>query len=190
MARMIEKILLTAVVIIFVAINVVFISGQTGLSILNQEDNQKETQERITQAEAITIALDHAPGTVTEVESGMKNGRLVYEIEIIDGNTEIEVKVDTKTGNIVSTKREEREDEEEEELTQEEVQQLTTSPITEEKAIQIALAEVKGQVFQVSTEKEGGKILYEVEIFYNGNIVEVEIDASTGNIIEIEWEED
>ncbi|MEO0980285.1 MAG: PepSY domain-containing protein [Pseudomonadota bacterium] len=55
------------------------------------------------------------------------------------------------------------------------------------KAIEIALKEVPGTVQESELEKEDGKQVYEIEILTaDGQEMEVEIDAATGAVLEIE----
>ncbi len=187
MTRLIEKIILAIVVVAFLAMNILFISGQTEI----RDKTSPQVTERITQKEAVALALDKVPGTVTEVETHLIKGAWVYEVEIQNDNTESEVKVDAKTGTVLAIEKEEiSHDDREEEITKEELQQLTKGPITEQKAKDIAVSHVKGYATSVETEKENGILVYEVEVIYNGDSVEVEIDANTGEVLEIEWEDD
>ena len=63
--------------------------------------------------------------------------------------------------------------------------------ITEEQAIQIALAEVPGKVVETEREKEDGVDMYGVEIKTDsGAVKEVEIDANTGEVLNIEDDDD
>ena len=79
------------------------------------------------------------------------------------------------------------EDEKDDEISSEELDKID-GLITEEQAEQIALEHIgKGTVTNFESEREGGKILYEVEI---DNEVEVEIDAESGRILEVEWEDE
>lgn len=58
-------------------------------------------------------------------------------------------------------------------------------------AIEIALKEVPGTVQETELEKEDGKQVYEIEILTaDGQEMEVEIDAETGAILEIEADGD
>lgn len=52
---------------------------------------------KITQEEAIAIALNESPGTVTKAELDDDNE---YEIEIQDGNKEFDYEIDAATGEI------------------------------------------------------------------------------------------
>lgn len=63
--------------------------------------------------------------------------------------------------------------------------------LTEDQAIEIALAEVPGTVQDTELEREDGVMVFEIEILAtDGTEMEVEIDANTGTIIEVEAEEE
>ncbi|MCY9581513.1 PepSY domain-containing protein [Paenibacillus alvei] len=65
-----------------------------------RENVRRQTQNRqaaISKEQAVAIALQETPGKVTEIDSD-KN---VYEIEIRNGNREVEYKIDKYTGKIV-----------------------------------------------------------------------------------------
>jgi uncharacterized membrane protein YkoI len=62
---------------------------------------------------------------------------------------------------------------------------------TVEQAMEIALAEVPGEVQETELEREDDMLVYEVEILTaDGEEMEVEISADTGEILEIEAEDD
>lgn len=59
--------------------------------------------------------------------------------------------------------------------------------LSEAEAIEIALMEVPGEVQEVELEREDGMQVYEVEILTaEGVEMEVEINADTGDILEVE----
>ncbi|WP_055740673.1 PepSY domain-containing protein [Heyndrickxia shackletonii] len=61
--------------------------------------------------------------------------------------------------------------------------------ISEKQAEDIALKRIKGDVLNVEMEKEEGKTYYEVKIITSNKVLfEVEIDAHTGKIVEVENE--
>src|SRR5690625_1634388 len=62
--------------------------------------------------------------------------------------------------------------------------------ISLEKAIQIALNEFPGTVYEAELDREDGRLIYEIEIKANGEEADFDIDAFTGEIISIEIEED
>ena len=63
--------------------------------------------------------------------------------------------------------------------------------VTEEAAIKIALEQIPGTVEEVELEDENGTIVYEIEIrAEDGTEQEVEIDATTGEVVKVEAEDD
>ncbi|WP_075617357.1 PepSY domain-containing protein [Paenisporosarcina indica] len=55
---------------------------------------------KVSMDEAIEIALKQANGTVEEVEIEKEHSKLYYKIEIVDGGKEVDVLVDTDSGNV------------------------------------------------------------------------------------------
>lgn len=63
--------------------------------------------------------------------------------------------------------------------------------LTAEQAIQIALAEVPGEIRELELEDEAGKRVFEIEIMAaQASETTVKIDAMTGDILKIEVEDD
>lgn len=63
--------------------------------------------------------------------------------------------------------------------------------LSQAQAIEIALAEVAGEVKEVELENEYTKLVYEIEVLAEDGVLrEVEIHADTGEILEIEIEDD
>ena len=60
--------------------------------------------------------------------------------------------------------------------------------ISENEAKKIALKQVEGEIIGVELEKDDGITCYEVKIKRSNNIYEVEVDANTGKIVEVERE--
>lgn len=80
-------------------------------------------------------------------------------------------------------------DEQDEALNEEQLRGID-GLITRSKAEEIALAEVGGMVVGFESEKENGRIIYGVDIIVSGEDVEVEVDARTGEILEVEYGDD
>jgi uncharacterized membrane protein YkoI len=62
--------------------------------------------------------------------------------------------------------------------------------VTLSKAIEFALAKVDGQALNVEVELENGKPVIEVKILSDGKLWEVEIDGTTGAVLEVEQDDD
>ena len=54
----------------------------------------------LTREEAINIALAEVSGTVDRVETEIDNGRLVWKIRIVSGNTRSDIRIDDLTGQV------------------------------------------------------------------------------------------
>jgi uncharacterized membrane protein YkoI len=66
-----------------------------------------------------------------------------------------------------------------------------TPTLTQAQAVEIALAKVPGEVQETELEREDGVQVYEIEILTaDGVEMEVEINADSGEILEIEAEDD
>lgn len=65
-----------------------------------------------------------------------------------------------------------------------------TYRINSEMAIQIALQQVPGQVLRVELDYENGILIYEIYIRTTYGIYEVNVDATTGQVLKIESEND
>ncbi|MCM3452666.1 PepSY domain-containing protein [Heyndrickxia oleronia] len=66
---------------------------------------------------------------------------------------------------------------------------VTKTAITAEQAISIAKKEIDGTVTKVEKDEDDGIIKYEVELQSNQGEVDIDIDANTGKIIEIDYED-
>lgn len=60
--------------------------------------------------------------------------------------------------------------------------------ISREEAIQIALQQVRGRVFKAELDTENGRWVYEIGIRVNYAVYEVTVDATTGQIISIDYD--
>ena len=62
----------------------------------------------------------------------------------------------------------------------------TPPPVTEEQAKAIAAAAAGGTAVSITSENEGGELVYEVEVQTGTGRVEVEVRASDGGVMEME----
>ena|GEM_PF-916777 len=152
----------------------------------NEKQKKKSSKEKIDKTvidmkKAIQIALNEFPGTVYEAEIDREDGRLVYEIEIYDNGEKAELDIDAYTGEITSIEIKKK---------NKKIIASAKAVITMEKAIQIALNEFPGTVYEAELDREDGRLIYEIEIKANGEEADFDIDAFTGEIISIEIEED
>ncbi|NLL71929.1 MAG: PepSY domain-containing protein [Clostridiales bacterium] len=66
--------------------------------------------------------------------------------------------------------------------------QWSNGLISLEEAIQIALQEVPGRAVKAELESKNGLLIYEVDIVSDYGDYEVRVDASTGNVIRVEYD--
>jgi uncharacterized membrane protein YkoI len=183
MVRTTDKIVLGVFVVLFLGLASVFI---TALNSDSGVSGDVVSSSQISEAKAVQVAQSAVSGNLQGVQSPIVNGEKVYEVELISNSgTEIEVLV-SLNGDILDIEYEE----DEEELSSNQLKSID-GIISESEAEEIALNEVgSGRVIEVEAEREGGRLLYEVEIKDGVDIVEVEIDAETGEVLEVEVEDE
>ena len=185
MANALEKIILGLVVVLIFGISSFLIGAQTSDDSVKVNAPQQSSS-AISPENAKIIALSAVPGAITDFEYGVEGKIAVYEVEIESNGKKNEIIIDKNAGSIISIETEEDDDSD---IVLSEIESRGIF-ITEEKARQIAIGAVGGSVLGISKEKEGGIILYEIEMQVNGEKAEVEINAENGEVIEIEWGDD
>ena len=155
-------------------------AGVVGASTIQNRQAALVSEAKIKMAEARQIALGRVPGTIKEGRLHREDGKTVFEIEVHTANGEAtEVYVDAIDRGIVKVesagkvKNRDR-------LTSE-------ARITFEQAEQASLRRVPGTIVESELERENGKIVYSLKIISaDGNESEVEIDAVSGEVLEVE----
>ncbi|MDA3129984.1 PepSY domain-containing protein [Aliibacillus thermotolerans] len=150
----------------------------------------------ISKEEAKQIATEQYPGTVTEVERERENGKEVYEMEITGDEYKYELKLDANTGKIVKLDEKEKVQKQinkrsasSEKENNHQQQNDSTFPVSMDEAINIALAETGGTVKEAELDDDDGMTYYEIEINSNKGEAEVEVNAYTGEIIQISYDD-
>ena len=69
--------------------------------VASKQQSNPDAQQPISKSQAINIAHTVAKGTVVKTELDEDDGRLVYEIELRDGNTGYELDINAYTGKVV-----------------------------------------------------------------------------------------
>lgn len=148
-------------------------------------------QPLLTIEDAKAKALAHAglkadQVTFTEAKLERDHGKEIYDIEFYTaGYEEYDYEIDARTGEILEI------DYDADSFTP---PASAGTIISQEKAREIALAKVPGadasHIKKLKLDKDDGKQVYEVEIFYKGVEYDMEIDAVTGTILEYEMDRD
>ncbi|SFE74838.1 PepSY domain-containing protein [Alteribacillus iranensis] len=156
--------------------------------------------------EAKSIASEQYPGKVTEVELETKNGKKIYEVEITGDTYKYELKLDATTGEIIrldekekiekepntnpssndTTKQQENKDGDDNGKAE---PQANNVAIDMKKAQDIALSETGGTIMEAELDEDDGRTYYEFEINTDKGEAEVEVDAFTGEIILISYDD-
>ena len=168
---------------------------------LAKDDLALLAEAKIGKAQAEKIALAKVPdATVKAVEIEKEKGKLIWSLDLTrPGSKDItEVEVDALTGKVVNVeietpKDQAKEAEEAKEAAEEKAEQAklaSKAKISQAEAEKIALTKVpKGKVKETEIEKEFfGSLHWEVKLTTPGttDITEVEVDAKTGEIKEVE----
>ena len=148
--------------------------GSTSLLSGNAQENKVLTMQEIEKK-----ALAILSGTVTDIEFDQERTGDVYEVEITTATEEHELKFDAYTGELLKQKKEAL-DNDDDRNTQ--VENNTAVKVTKEQAIKIALSKAKGLVKKV--ELDDG--VYEIEIVDGQLEYDIDIHATTGEIVEFE----
>jgi uncharacterized membrane protein YkoI len=138
---------------------------------------------RVSMEECLSVALERYPGKVKEIEFGLEDGVPHYEFEILTADgLETEVECSAMTGAIVEVEWENENMDLDAFLAQ--------SRVSPAQARKIALRRVPGKVTKMDLETNSmGQMSYEFEIrTRDGEDVDVEIDAMSGNVMEVETE--
>ena len=112
---------------------------------------------QLTEQQIKDIIVKEVPnGQITKFKLDKEHGKMVYEVEVIDGNVEKEFDIDAETGTVLKSESETK----------------------------IALKESKnGKFKEIELKNKKGTLVYEVEL--NEGLMEREfiIDANTGEIL-------
>ena len=146
----------------------------------------------ITLEEAKAVALKHAKLTADQVtfvkqKLEREDGRQVYDIEFYTSDyKEYDYEIDAATGLILEV------DSDADSFTPPDPS--VTGTISQDKAREIALAQVPGatakNMTKLTLDRDDGRLIYEIEIKYNGMEYDFEINAADGAILEMEMDED
>lgn len=128
------------------------------------------------------------PGNITEFELDTEDGRVIYEIEIKDENVKYDLDVDANTGEVIKVdeKKYKQNKKNTDEVTETETK--LEDIISVEEAEAIAQKEFSGTVTQLELDKDDGRYVYEIELRNGNQEAEMDIDAKTGEILELELE--
>lgn len=170
------------------------ISGGIGINALAGDDNlnlsKAQSEKLIGFEKAKEVALNEAKGTIESIDLEKSNGKTFYEIDI-DGekSNEFEVRVDAYNAKVLNV-REDQDDQDDDDYGDQDKVDSNTKLITEAKAIEIAQEQIEGTLLEIGLDSDDGRYEYELELRTTKGKAEFTIDASTGDILESEFDED
>ena len=131
----------------------------------------------ISEQQAKDIVKKESPnGQITKFKLDRENGRMVYEIEVMDGNIERDYEIDAETGAIVKLEQEQK--------NHGNNNSVNNLKISYDKAKEIALKNSKnGKFKEIELKHKNGVLVYDVEIAEGFMDREFLIDANTGAIL-------
>ena len=86
-----------------VSIALVLALGAGALAVPSKEKVAMAKDAKVELSDAVTKATAKSPGRAIEVELGKKNGKVVWEVEVLANDKVNEVDIDAKTGDVVDT---------------------------------------------------------------------------------------
>lgn len=140
-----------------------------------------DTKTKLTVEQAKEIALKESnSGKVTGYEKDVDFGRTVFEITILDGQTEKEYKVDANSGKLLKVEAKDLSANPEEKML------INANPQNDlDKAESLVKAKYpKAIIKKVKLEVEDKTLVYEATVIEGDKKIEVKLDANTGSFIE------
>ena len=131
----------------------------------------------ISEQQAREIALKEAQGgQITRFGIDREKGRMVYEVEVMNGNIENDYEIDAETGAIVRVEQEQE--------NYRNTNSVNEPKISYDKAKEIALKNSKnGEIREIRLKHRKGVLVYDVEVDEKFTDREILIDANTGKIL-------
>lgn len=151
----------------------------------------------LSEAEAKAAALEHAGVEETDV-TGMlvkletDDGILQYDVEFYAKDMEYDYEINAATGEILGFDHEWDHDHHHSQAGAA-GNSADSGQFTREQAVALALSQVSGatqeHITKFKTDYDDGRLVYEIEIRYHNTECELEIDANTGQILELDFDD-
>ncbi|WP_017795681.1 PepSY domain-containing protein [Oceanobacillus kimchii] len=161
-----------------------------GLSQSDQAASASENQEPTLSSDDITsIVKEQYEGKITDFELDRDNNQSHYEVEVIHDDEEYDLEIDAETGEIIKENVEKFQLENKQEATKNSNFD-SSNFIGDQKAKEIALKQFSGKVVGFELDEDDDKYVYEIEVREGNKEADFEIDAVTGDILEMDTEID
>ena len=125
-----------------------------------------------------------------DIELENESNKAVYEVDIEKDDIDYDLYIDAYSGEIYSVDRDDHNDDDDfDDDNLSNSNQNSKNIISQADATAIAEKAVNGKVFEIEKDEDDGLIKYEVELKTDRGEAEVEIDASTGKVLDVEWDD-
>lgn len=132
------------------------------------------------------IALQEVNGVIEEIELERKSGNKVYEVDIEKDDVDYDLTIDAYSGEVYAI---DADDDDDDDMIRANQTQNKQNIISQDEAAAIAEKTVNGKVIEIERDEDDGVIKYEVELRTDRGEAEVDIDAATGKVLEVEWDD-
>ena len=176
----------------------VAVNAETG-KILNSRSENLDKDDKnaaldlnklINRSEATEIAKKSASGTAVEWILENEDGKAVWSVELVNGSNRSKVEIDAESKEVLSTKKDELKGKDFKyhgrKSREKRYTSVSSDVIKATEAIEIAQKNASGTVVESKLEKEDGKWIWSVELLNNSTETEVEIDATTKKVLNLE----
>ncbi|AJS59359.1 PepSY domain-containing protein [Paenibacillus sp. IHBB 10380] len=171
-----------------VLLAVVAIGGVYGIGNVQAANSStsNSTQKQVIGIEkAEQKALAVAKGQVESIELEKKKGQLYYEVEIDQGQKDVDVLIDAYTGKSLGVRNDNDDNDDDDKMTNAtSIEDGSTIGVS--KASAVAVNYLKGTVIEVTLDRDEGRLVYEVELKIDGGTAEIGVDAKTAKIVSVD----
>ena len=128
------------------------------------------------------IALQEVNGVIEGIELEREANTALYEVDIEKDHIDYDLHIDAYSGEIYSVDRDDDGDDDDNFINNKNI-------ISQADAIAIAEKAANGKVVEIERDEDDGLLKYDVELRTDRGEAEVEIDAATGNVLEVELDD-
>lgn len=164
-------------------------AGQAGnttapLSVIKQDHKVSDAvaiaQSKLTLAQAIAIAQKTVKGNVVSAEFDQEDHGATseFEVKLVKGDTEYEIKIDASTGKVTKAEQERMDADD-----LADYKTMQQSKVNLNQAMQIATQKYPGKLLEAEFDMEKGQAVYKIKIAQGTQVQKVVMDANTGKII-------
>ncbi|MBN6204878.1 PepSY domain-containing protein [Ralstonia pickettii] len=158
-----------------------------GMGAYHSSASSADLDAKLSREEVKELIQVEYPGAITEFDLEKENGRVVYDMEIKGENVKYDLEVDADTGEVLEVKEKSYKNNKEQAVkTENNIENNKENIISVKEAEEIAQKEFSGTLTEIELDEDDGRYVYEVELREGAQEAEMEIDAVTGKILELD----